>query len=57
MATIALTLPVLCVILRLGAAAHAETPMVQVWRLFNAKCRDGRTDDPKTQQACEKREK
>ena len=56
-ATIALTLAVLCVILRLGTPAHAQTPLVQLWGLLNEKCKDGRPDDPKTQQACEKREK
>jgi hypothetical protein len=56
-ATLALTLAALCVILRLGAPAHAQTPVVQLWVLLNAKCKGGSPDDPKTQQACEKREK
>ncbi|SRR5271157_5247281 len=53
----ALTLAVLCVILRLGAPAHAQTPLLQDWGLLNSECRGGPPDDPKTQQACEKREK
>jgi hypothetical protein len=56
-AIVALTLAVLCATLRLGAPAHAQTPLLQDWGLLNAECRGGRSDDPKTQQACEKREK
>src|SRR5271156_5682534 len=55
-ATIALTMAALCVVLRLGAPAHAESPTVQLWGLLNEKCKDGRPDDPKTVQACAKRE-
>jgi len=56
-ATIALTLAVLFATLRLGAPAHAQTPLLQDWGLLNSECRGGPPDDPKTQQACEKREK
>ncbi len=56
-ATVALTLTVLCAILPLGAPAHAQTPLLQSWGLLNTKCRGGPGDDPKTQQACDKREK
>ncbi len=56
-ATVALTLTVLCATLRLGAPAHAQTPLLQSWGLLNTECRGGPGDDPKTQQACDKREK
>ena len=56
-ATVALTLAVLCAALRPGAPAHAVTPLLQDWGLLNAACRGGHGDDPKTQEACEKREK
>jgi hypothetical protein len=54
--TIALTLSALCGVPRLGAPAHAEPLSVQLWGLLNEKCKDGRPDDPKTVQACAKRE-
>ena len=54
--TIALTMAALCVVLRLGAPAHAQPLSVQLWGLLNEKCKDGRPDDPKTVQACAKRE-
>jgi hypothetical protein len=54
--TVALTLSALCVVPRLGAPAHAEPLSVQLWGLLNEKCKDGRPDDPKTVQACAKRE-
>jgi hypothetical protein len=55
--TIALTMAVLGVVLHPAAPARAVTPMVQLWGLLNAKCKGGSPDDPKTQQACDKREK
>jgi hypothetical protein len=55
--TVALTVAVLCLVLHPVAPARAVTPMVQLWGLLNAKCKSGSPDDPKTQQACEKREK
>jgi hypothetical protein len=55
-AIVALTLT-FCATLRLGAPAHAQTPLLQNWGLLNAKCRGGPSDDPKTSQACDKREK
>lgn len=54
--TIALTIAVLCVVPRLGAPAHAQPASVQSWELLNEECKDGRPDDPKTAQACAKRE-
>ncbi len=56
-ATVALTLTVLCATLRLGAPAHAQTPLLQNWGLLNTECRGGPGGAPKTQQACDKREK
>ena len=55
--TIALTLAVLCFVLRLAAPAHAQSPLIQGWLAANAECKGGRSDDPKTLQACDKREK
>jgi hypothetical protein len=54
--TIALTMAALCLVLRLGAPAHAQPLSVQLWGLLNEKCKDGLPDDPKTVQACAKRE-
>jgi len=56
-ASVALTSTVLCAALRLGAPANAQTPLLQNWGLLNAECRGGPSDDLKTQQACDKREK
>ncbi len=53
---IALTL-VLCFVLRLATPAHAQSPMITGWLAANAECKGGRSDDPKTMQACEKRDK
>jgi hypothetical protein len=55
-ATIALTMATLCVVPRLAAPAHAQKLTVQLWGLLNEKCKDGLPDDPKTAQACAKRE-
>jgi|HubBroStandDraft_1064217.scaffolds.fasta_scaffold42428_4 hypothetical protein len=55
-ATIALTMGVLSVVLSLGAPAQAQPLSVQLWGLLNEKCNDGLPDDPKTVQACGKRE-
>ena len=54
--TIALTLAVLCFVLRLAPPAHAQSPLITAWLAANAECRGGRADDPKTLQACEKRD-
>ena len=54
--TIALTLAVLCFVLQLATPAHAQTPLITAWLAANAECRGGRADDPKTLQACEKRD-
>ena len=51
--TVALTMSALCVV---PALAPAEPLSVQLWGLLNEKCKDGRPDDPKTVQACAKRE-
>ena len=55
--TIALTMAVLCFVVRLATPAHAQSPLIQAWLALNTECRGGRSDDPKTLQACEKREK
>ena len=55
--TVALTLAVLCFVLRLAIPAHAQSPMITGWLAANAECRGGRPDDPNTLQACEKRDK
>jgi type II secretory pathway component PulL len=54
--TVALTVAVVGVVFRLGAPAHAQKLTVQLWGLLNEKCKDGLPDDPKTAQACAKRE-
>ena len=53
--SIALTL-VLCFVIRLATPAHAQSPLITAWLAANAECRGGRADDPKTLQACEKRD-
>jgi hypothetical protein len=55
-AAIALTVAAVCVVVRLDAPAHAQPLSVQLWGLLNEKCKDGLPDDPKTAQACAKRE-
>ncbi|HKN29175.1 MAG TPA: hypothetical protein VJY34_15325 [Roseiarcus sp.] len=55
--TIGLTLAALCSILRLAPPAHAQSPLIQGWLAVNTECKGGRSDDPKTQQACENRDK
>jgi hypothetical protein len=54
--TIALTMAALCIVPSLGVPARAEPMSVQLWGLLNEKCKDGLPDDPKTAQACAKRE-
>jgi hypothetical protein len=54
--TIALTWLVLCFVLRLGAPAHAQSPVLTAWLAANAACKGGHGDDPKTAKACEKRD-
>src|SRR5271166_4735578 len=51
--TIALTMAVLCFVVRLATPAHAQSPLIQAWLALNTECRGGRSDDPKTLQACE----
>ena len=53
---IALALAMHCFVLRPGAPAHAQSPMITGWLATNAECKSGRSDDPKTAQACEKRD-
>jgi hypothetical protein len=53
----ALTMAALGFVLHPVAPARAVTPMVQLWGLLNAKCKSGSPDDPKTHEACDKREK
>jgi len=55
-ATIALTLAVPSFILRLGAPAHAQPPVIKAWLAANAQCKGVHGDDPKTAKACEKRD-
>jgi hypothetical protein len=54
--TIALALAAPGFILGLAAPAHAQSPLITGWLAANAECKGGRSDDPKTQQACEKRD-
>ena len=54
--TIARTLAVLCFVLRLATPAHAQSPLITAWLAANAECKGGHGDDPKTAQACEKRD-
>ncbi|MBV9287833.1 MAG: hypothetical protein JO288_08415 [Hyphomicrobiales bacterium] len=54
---VALAAAALCVLLlRLGAPAHAQSPMLQGWLAANTECKSGPPDAPKTQQACKRRD-
>ena len=55
-ATVALPLAALCLGLPL-TPARAQSPLLTGWLASNALCKGGRGDDPKTLQACEKRDK
>ncbi len=55
--TIALTLAVPGFVLRLAAPAHAQSPLIQGWLAANTECKGGRSDDPKTLQACATRDR
>jgi hypothetical protein len=55
-ASIALTFAVLSPVLRLTAPAHAQAPVLTAWLAANAECKGGHGDDPKTAQACKKRD-
>jgi len=55
--TIALTLAAPSFVLRLAAPAHAQSPLIQGWLAANTECKGGRSDDPKTQQACATRDR
>ena len=54
--TIALAGPALGFVLRPGAPAHAQSPMITAWLAANAECKGGHGDDAKTAQACQKRD-
>ena len=54
--TIALTGPALGFVLRPGAPAHAQPPLITAWLAANAECKGGHGDDAKTAQACQKRD-
>jgi hypothetical protein len=56
-ATAVLTAAVLGIVLPLATLARAQSPMIQGWLFANAACKSGRSDDPKTQQACETRDR
>ncbi len=55
--TIALSAAMLCFALRLASPALAQSPLIQGWLAANAVCKGGRSDDPKTKQACETRDR
>ena len=55
--TAALAAAAIGVVLPLAAPAHAQSPMIQGWLAANAACKGGPGDDPKTQQACETRDR
>jgi hypothetical protein len=54
--TTPLTIATLCLVLRLPTPAHAQSPMIQGWLAANTECKGGRSDDPKTQKACARRD-
>ncbi len=54
--TVALALAAPCVVPLIGATAYAQPPVLTAWLALNAQCRGGPPDDPKTVQACKKRE-
>jgi hypothetical protein len=54
--TVALAAPALCFVLRPGAPAHAQSPIITAWLAANAECKGGHGDDAKTAQACKKRD-
>jgi hypothetical protein len=54
--TIAVTMAALCLIPPFAAPAHAQKLSIQSWELSNEQCKGGAPDDPKTAQACAKRE-
>jgi hypothetical protein len=53
---VASVLAMLCFIRLVASQAHAQPPVVTAWMAANAECRSGRSDDPKTLQACKKRD-
>ena len=44
-------------IARLGQPAYAQSPLIQGWLAANEQCKGGPSDDPKTKQACETRDR
>jgi hypothetical protein len=55
-ATVALSVAALGFVLRLGAPANAQSPMIQGWLAVNTQCKGGLADDPKTKKACARRD-
>jgi hypothetical protein len=55
-ATVALALAAPCFGLPPGAPAQAQPPVITAWLAANAACKGGHGDDPKTAQACDKRD-
>ncbi len=55
-ATIARILAGMCFVLPLATLAQAQSPLITAWQAANAECRGGHSDDPKTMQACERRD-
>ena len=39
-----------------SSPARAQSPMISGWLAVNAQCKSGQSDDPKTQQACKRRD-
>lgn len=52
-----LTTAALGFVLALATPARAQSPTIQGWLAANAACRGGHGDDPKTQKACETRDR
>jgi len=55
--TIAPIFAVLGLILPLATPAQAQSPLIQGWLYANSECKDGPADSPKTQKACETRDR
>jgi len=54
---VALAAAALGFVLPVATPAHAQSPLIQGWLAANAACKGGRSDDPKTRQACETRDR
>lgn len=55
--TIAPALAALGFVLPLATPAQAQSPLIQGWLAANADCKGGRADEPKTQKACDTRDR